>query len=142
MTRYILDTDHVSLHQRGHESLKARLFVIPPEQISITIITVEELIRGRLAQVRRAITPDDRIKAYHWLAVTFDYIFDFNILKYSSQAESYFQSLLEKKIRIGTQDLKIAAIALSQNAVLVTRNLRHFEQISSLKLEDWSAYTI
>jgi tRNA(fMet)-specific endonuclease VapC len=139
MTQYILDSDHLSLHQRGHESLKARLFVIPPKQISITIITAEELIRGRLAQVRRAITSDDRIKAYHWLSVTLDYLFNFNILKYTFQAESYFRTLLERKIRIGSQDLKIAAIALSQNAVLVTRNLRHFEQISSLKLEDWSA---
>jgi len=139
MTQYILDTDHLSLHQRGHESLKARLCVIPPKQMSITIITAEEVVRGRLAQVRRAVTSDDRINAYHWLSLTFDYLSDFNILKYTSQAESFFRSFLERKIRIGSQDLKIAAIVLSQNAVLVTRNIRHFEQISSLKLEDWSA---
>jgi len=139
MTHYVLDTDHLSLHQRGHESLKARLCVIPPEHIRITIITTEELIRGRLAQVRKAVTSDDRIKAYHWLSLILDYILNFNILKYTAQAESYFRTLLERKIRIGSQDLKIAAIALSKNAVLVTRNLRHFEQISSLQLEDWSA---
>ncbi len=138
MTQYILDTDHLSLHQRGHETLKAHLYLIPPEHISITIVTAEELIRGRLAKVRKAITSDDRIKAYYWLSATFDYLSNFNILSYTAQAESYFQTFLERKIRIGTQDLKIAAIALSQNAVLVTRNLRHFEQISSLQLEDWS----
>ncbi|WP_354635047.1 hypothetical protein [Planktothricoides raciborskii] len=37
---------------------------------------------------------------------------------YDVQAEARFQFLLAQKIRIGTQDLKIAAIALSQGAKL------------------------
>jgi tRNA(fMet)-specific endonuclease VapC len=43
-----------------------------------------------------------------------------------------------KKIKIGTQDLKIAAIARSLDATLVTRNRRDFKRIPSLKIEDWS----
>jgi tRNA(fMet)-specific endonuclease VapC len=138
MIRYVLDSDHLSLHQRGHEPLRGRLLTIPPEQIGITVISVEELMRGRLAQVRRATKPDDRVRAYYWLSKTLDFLCSFMVLKYGTLAEAHFQTFLERKMRIGIQDLKIAAIALSQDATLVTRNRRDFARIPTLKIEDWS----
>lgn len=138
MRRYVLDTDHLSLHQRGHEPLKSCLQKISPEQISITIISVEEIFRGRLAQVRRAQQPEDRLKACFWLSRTLDYLCGFEVLKYDPRAEAYFQKLREQKIRIGAQDLRIAAIVLSHDGTLVTRNFNDFKKIPSLKIEDWS----
>jgi tRNA(fMet)-specific endonuclease VapC len=139
MTLYVLDSDHLSLHQRGYEPLKPHLLTVPPKQLSITIISVEELIRGRLAQVRRALQPEDRVTAYAWLSKTFDFLKGFQVLNYDATAESHFQSLLAQKLRIGTQDLKIAAIVLSQNAILVTRNYRDFEKIPQLRMENWAS---
>lgn len=138
MRLYVLDTDHLSLHQRGHEPLKSHLLKISPEQIGITIISVEEIFRGRLAQVRRAQQPEDRLKAYFWLSRTLDYLCGFEVLQYDPHAEAHFQKLGEQKIRIGVQDLKIAAIALTHDGTLVTRNVSDFKNIPSLKLEDWS----
>lgn len=138
MMLYILDSDHLSLYQRGHEPLKRRLLKIVPEQISLTIVSAEELLRGRLAQIRRATQSDDRVKAYYWLSKTLDFLRGFTILQYDSHAEAYFQTFLDRKIRIGVQDSKIAAIALSQQATLVTRNRRDFERIPALTIEDWS----
>jgi len=135
---YILDSDHLSLHQRGHETLKNHLLKVSPEQIAITVISVEELIRGRFLQIHRANKPNERIKAYYWLSKTFNFLKDFKIIEYDSQAEFHFQTLLTQKLRVGTQDLKIAAIALSQNAIVVTHNRRDFGRIPSLKIEDWS----
>jgi tRNA(fMet)-specific endonuclease VapC len=138
MSLYILDSDHLSLYQRGHESLWMYLAIIPPEQIAITIISVEELVRGRLAQIRRAVAPQERVSAYHWFWETLDFLRNFTVLKYDLPAETQFESLRAQKIRAGTQDLRIAAISLSQEAILITRNRRDFETIPSLKIEDWS----
>jgi hypothetical protein len=102
MSLYILDTDHLSLHQAGFEPLRAHFLKIPP--------------------VNR----------------TLEFLCNFTALKFDVHAEAYFQTLREQKIRIGTQDLKIAAIALSQGAVVVTRNERDFGKIPGLKVEDWT----
>jgi tRNA(fMet)-specific endonuclease VapC len=60
------------------------------------------------------------------------------VIGFDAQAQAVFKALLARKIRIGTQDLRIAAVALSQGATLVTRNQRDFAVIPSLKTEDWS----
>ena len=138
MTLYIFDSDHLSLHQRGNEALGKRLLTVSSDQLAITVISVEELMRGRLAQVRKAAKPQNRVYAYHWLSRTLEYLCNFTVLKYDAQAEAQFQSLRAQKIRIGTQDLKIAAITLSQEAVLVTRNQQDFERVPTLNIEDWS----
>ena len=103
-----------------------RLLSIPSEQIAITVISAEELVRGRLAQIRKATKPQKRVDAYYWFAKTLEFLQDFPVVGYDVQAEERFQSLVAQKIRIGTQDLKIAAIALSRGATLVTRNLADF----------------
>lgn len=68
MTLYILDTDHVSLFQREHPQVVVRIRETLPEQLAVTIITVEEQLRGRLAQIRRAshksFPAEARIKAF------------------------------------------------------------------------------
>ena len=138
MNVYLLDSDHLSLHQRGHEALSTFLLRIPPEQICISVISVEELLRGRLAQVNRGKEPDDRVRAYYWLSKTLDFLCGFKVLTYDSHADVHFQNLRSRKIRVGSRDLKIAAIALSNQATLITRNHRDFDQIPSLAIEDWS----
>ena len=48
MIRVLLDTDHVSLHERGHLPLRARLASFPPEEVAVSVVTVEEMLRGTL----------------------------------------------------------------------------------------------
>jgi tRNA(fMet)-specific endonuclease VapC len=54
MTLYILDTDHISLQQRAHPVIMQRLQALGnDDSVAVTIITVEEQIRGRLEMIRR-----------------------------------------------------------------------------------------
>jgi tRNA(fMet)-specific endonuclease VapC len=41
-------------------------------------------------------------------------------------------------LRFGKMDLRFAAITLQNNSVLVTRNLRDFQRIPNLVVEDWA----
>ena len=61
-----------------------------------------------------------------------------NILDFTKEANNYYQELVQQKICVGTRDLRIAAIALSVNGIIVTRNYRDFEKIPNLSLEDWT----
>lgn len=74
MTLLVLDTDHLSLFQRGNTAILPRIRAIPPAQIAISIVSVEEMLPGRLAQVRRAGIGEDRIRAYAWLEKTLTFV--------------------------------------------------------------------
>ena len=51
---YILDTDHISFQQRSHPAVLQRLGVLGEgDSIAVTVITVEEQIRGRPEIIRR-----------------------------------------------------------------------------------------
>lgn len=58
---------------------------------------------------------------------------------FDTAAAAHFENLRKAKIRVGTQDLKIASIALASGATLLTRNTRDFARIPGLLFEDWSA---
>jgi len=60
MIRFLLDTDHASLQERGHTALLARLRLHPPAEIAFSVVTVEEALRGRLAVMARPLPPGER----------------------------------------------------------------------------------
>jgi tRNA(fMet)-specific endonuclease VapC len=61
-----------------------------------------------------------------------------SVLPYDEGASTAKEQLRQQRIRIGAMDLKIAAIALTNSAVVVSRNLVDFRQVPGLSLEDWS----
>ena len=114
---------------------------VPPDQIFVSIVTVEEQLRGWLAMIRRAATPERLIAAYASLHRAMIYFAQLNILDYGADAAGHFAALRAQRLRIGTQDLRIAAIALAVDGIVVTRNWRDFRQVPDLLLEDWSETT-
>jgi tRNA(fMet)-specific endonuclease VapC len=115
-----------------------RVLAAPALELATTVITVEEQLRGRLDRVRRARSDEQIVRAYHNRLATVLYFRTITVIGFDSQAQTVFKTLLTQKLRIGTQDLRIAAVALSQGATLVTRNRQDFAAIPALKIEDWS----
>jgi tRNA(fMet)-specific endonuclease VapC len=138
MSVYVLDTDHFSLHLRGHQQVRARLALIAPEEVAITIITAEEHLRGRLAQVNKASPGNARSTAYAYLHKAITDLAKLNILDYDTAADALYQELKRQRLRVGSQDLRIAAITLANQGCLVTRNRSDFERVSGLTCEDWT----
>ena len=138
MSSYIFDTDHVTLHQHGHPVVVRRLAQLGISSIVVTIITAEEQMRGRLDVVRRNSTSPRQVQAYAALQATIHYFQQIPILEFDQAAYDRFMALRQQRIRIGSQDLRIAAITLAAGGILVTRNQRDFAQVPDLMLEDWS----
>ena len=139
---YLLDTDHLSELQGGATAgrhLALRLSRVAPDDYGTTIVTFEEQIRGRLAQVAASKAAALDVAFYARLNGTLRFYQSIAVWQYTQEAAQRCEALRSAKIRVGTQDLKIACIALSAGATLLTRNTRHFAQIPNPLIEDWTA---
>jgi tRNA(fMet)-specific endonuclease VapC len=133
---YVLDTDHVSLHQRKHPLVSEKIAQCAADELAVTSVTVGEQVRGRLAKLGQA---DGELRlAYAQLVRTVEYYCGLNVLLFDEEAQEIFQRLRAQKVRIGTLDLRIAAVVLRHQAILVTGNRQDFEQVPGLTLENWS----
>jgi tRNA(fMet)-specific endonuclease VapC len=137
MTIYILDTDHLSLYGRNHQSLIARLQA-ESVNLTTTAINIEEQLRGRLAQVNEAKSGTSIANSYRWLSETVKLLADFEVLQFTEEAQLIYQEFKSQRIRVGTQDLRIASIAIAHQGILLSRNLRDFEKIPNLTVRDWT----
>ncbi|KYC42005.1 nucleic acid-binding protein [Scytonema hofmannii PCC 7110] len=138
MSLWILDTDTFSFFQRAHPLVSQRVNAIPAEQLATTVITFEEQMYGRLNRIRRANSQDSLVFAYMQLRETLEDFKTINVLNFNEEAANCYAELLRQKFRISTQDLRIGSIAISNNAILVTRNQRDFSRIPRLQFEDWT----
>jgi len=138
----VLDTDHVSLLEwvtsAERDRLVGRLEQLPEDEIVTSIVTYEEQTRGWLAKVARARTLAEQVKAYEKLSNHLETYRNLTVVDFEEQAAIQFEALRRARVRIGTMDLKIAAIAIVRNATLLSRNLADFHKVPQLKVEDWT----
>lgn len=138
----ILDTDCVSLLQRENILLGSRLQEsldkFPVDEIFTTIISFEEQMRGWLAFIAKSRSAEQQVFAYGRLHSALNDYKNANVLDFDESAAQVFHELKSQKLRVGTMDLKIAAIAIANNAILISRNLADFEQIPNLTVQDWT----
>ncbi len=131
---HIFDTDHICLLQRRDANVIARLERISLDERAVTILTVIEQIQGRLAVIHHATSEADVARGCERLQETMGFYASIYVLPYDVEAQLQFAHLRRQQVRIGTQDLRIAAIALSKNATLVTRNTRDFAKVPGLHM--------
>ena len=138
----ILDTDHVTLFFAGGPAgshIKRRLDVLPQGEIATTVVTYEEQSRGWLAYLSKSARVSHVVDAYRRLQHHIESFKAMPVVGFADAAAIEFQRLRKLGVRIGTMDLRIASIALTLGATVLSRNMRDFRQVPGLTVEDWSS---
>lgn len=138
----ILDTDHLTIIQRATEPaytvLHNRLQQARPREDCTTIVSFEEQMRGWLTVLAQARDIHQEVATYKRLYALLTFFSDITVLDFYATAAELFLQLRRTRVRIGSMDLKIAAITLAHGAMLLSRNLTDFRQVPGLHVEDWT----
>src|SRR6266852_6704791 len=122
----ILDTDHLTVIQRraepAYSRLRARLSKLPPNTVQTTIVSFEEQMRGWLAVISRVRNQSKEVAGYQRLQALLRFFNEIPVLDYTEVVAARFDDLRRLRLRFGSMDLKIAAIALTHDAVLLSSN--------------------
>jgi tRNA(fMet)-specific endonuclease VapC len=136
----LLDTDHVTVLKMPPGDRRTRLverMTRHADAVFVPVIVVEETMRGWMAALAKERDALRQVFAYRELGSLFSFFVGFEIVPFDEAAAHQFRQLQSRRVRIGTMDLKIAAIALSRNAIVLTSNRRDFEQVPGLRFENW-----
>jgi tRNA(fMet)-specific endonuclease VapC len=137
---HLLDTDTLTHLHAGHPSVVERLQAVNDPDIGITIITKVEILRGRYDYLLKASTSAESLRAQELLLRTEELLSNIPTVPFDTAAASIFDRLRDSKgqRKIGNADRLIASIALSRQAVLLTRNIRHFRAIPGMQVVNWA----
>ena len=135
----VLDTNHFSELVRGSPRVVTlqRNVAERKADVFVTVITAQESFEGWFALINRERAVFDQTKAYAQFLRSIETVVKFTILPFDPDSARIFQRLRDEGIRIGTMDLKIAAICLAHDATLLTRNRVDFDKVPGLRVENW-----
>ncbi len=140
---FLLDTDHLVIlqHEANREfgALQERMSRHRPEDFALAVISLHEQMLGANQFISRAKTQADVTRGYQMMEVILIDFSRFRVLPFDQPAASQFSRLRKARVRIGTMDLRISAIALSHQLTVLTRNIRDFGQVPGLAVEDWTS---
>ncbi|GET41735.1 type II toxin-antitoxin system VapC family toxin [Microseira wollei] len=140
--KYLLDTDHISFLQRGSGSefsrLTFRMAQHPIAYFALSVVSFHEQVLGADNFINPARTNTDIIRGYALLLETLQGFATAPVLQFDAEAIAVFDQLRAQRVRVSTMDLRIAAIAISRNLVLLTRNVSDFSKVPGLGTEDWT----
>jgi tRNA(fMet)-specific endonuclease VapC len=141
MCRFLLDTDHLSMLLAGDTYIYTKVEEYLGE-VGVTIITVQEVFNGWVVRINDRAQNHQLVSLYTKLWSAVEYLKEVPIINFDENADRHYQRLLInypdlRKNRL-QKDLRIAAIALSINATVVTRNQRDFSLMPNLAIEDWT----
>jgi tRNA(fMet)-specific endonuclease VapC len=102
-----------------------------------TVISLEEQLRGWLAAINRTRDAVGQVRYYSRLGGLIDFYSSWDVVPFDDAAAKRFVALRGDGIRVATMDLKIAAIALTSDALLLSANLSDFTKVPGLRVENW-----
>lgn len=131
MLKYLLDTN-IAIYVIKARPLQALAhFNNHAGHMAVSSITLAELLHGA----------EKSSKPQHNARIVEDFVSRLEILPYGAKAAAHYgdiRATLERVGKtIGVNDLHIAAHARSEALILVSNNLREFERIEGLRLDNW-----
>lgn len=131
--KYYLDTNICIYFLKGiNENIRSRLLEKHPDDIKICSIVKAELLYG----AEKSIKKEENLKNIG------EFLFPFQIVPFGendSYSYAKIRSDLEKEGRIiGPNDLLIASTVLKNDGILITNNVKEFERVKNLKIENWT----
>ena len=131
---YLFDTDTIIalIKEKGKGALAKKIGDIPFYQQFLSSITLSELVYGACCSDR---------EDYHLGMIRDELLCNVQLVSFDIPA-AYQAGKLRAALRkqgnpISFPDLQIAAIALARDLTLVTGNVRHFERVPDLRVENW-----
>lgn len=128
--KYLLDTNICVSLLRGNKEVAHKLIEMGEGSCCLSIITLYELLFGAYYSGHEE---QEVVKVK-------EFVSRFPVVSLMGAAEEYAKrkaQLRSSGIMIDEFDLLIAATALSEHYVLVTDNIKHFQRIGDLKIENW-----
>ena len=129
--KYLLDTNTVSYAIRGVPLVVERLRKLQLSDIVLSSVTEAELRYGL-----------EKRGSARLAKIVNDFIQPLEVLAFDSQCACVYAKIvaeLEKNgFSIDTADAMIAPCCIRNKLILVTSNVKHFEKIIKLKLENWN----
>ncbi len=136
---HLLDTDTLTHLLANHPRVLNRLREVDDPNVGITIVTRIEMLQGRFDFLMKAANGSQLRRAQELLIRSEASLAALNVIPVDEAAAAHFDRLRMtttlRKLR--RADLLIASVALAHNAVLVTRNLRHFRLVPRLRVANW-----
>ena len=131
MLKYMLDTNIAIYVIKRRPAEVLETFNRHASQLCISSITLAELMHG----VEKSDKPDHNLRQVE------DFVSRLFVPEYGNKAAAHYgdiRAALERKgTPIGVNDLHIAGHARSEGLTLVTNNLKEFERVQGLRLENW-----
>lgn len=139
---FLLDTDHIVIVQQQtqphYEHLIEQVRQYPKTDFYVSIVSFHEQVMGWNAYLSRAKKAADVVRGYSKLGEMLANFCEAQIAAFDQPAAEAFADLRKRRVRIGTMDLRIAAIALSRRMTVLTRNVGDFGKVPGLIVEDWT----
>jgi tRNA(fMet)-specific endonuclease VapC len=129
---YLLDTCVISDFVKGEKSTLQRLKSSNPVDILISSLTLMEVNYGL------AINPQRAIKIQPLIETLLSTITIVSFGAEEAEQAAQIRSILKTAgTPIGAYDVLIASTAITHNHILVTSNVREFQRVPGLQIENW-----
>ncbi len=129
MKKYLIDSDILIYFLKGKQEVVEKLAQIPIDDLYISRINYTELIYGAY----------NSAKINQNLKIIEPFLDSFKVLEFTLNSSLIFakeKARLKKNGNIiADMDLMIASIAIENDCTLISNNIKHFDRVQNLELE-------